>query len=309
MSNLLVRCFALGLCVVGLAPSLGRAEEPAAAPTPAPSPTAATAQNSQAPQTDCDRLTAIAPPFATPAQLNKSKHVDWRAAAATCEAALAANPKATHLLYLSALTLDKTNNLVEAVRRYKSAADAGDAQAMSDLGILFATGRGVVKDEQRAYELIDRAALAGNPAAMGNLGTLYSRGIFVHKDYAKALEWYEKSIEAGNSFGLAQAGVMYFNGWGTERDYNAAAQYFQQAADLDDGYSLKFLAILYERGLLGKPDLEKAGALRLLASQVDPDSQNPDVPPPAATAPAHHMARTHYVIRRYRFFGCGWVWC
>ncbi len=70
---------------------------------------------------------------------------------------------------------------------------------------------------------------------------------------------------------------MYFDGKGTPRDYNAAAQYFQQAADLNDGYSLKFLAIMYERGLLGPVDLEKAGALRAKAAEVDPTSQDPVV--------------------------------
>jgi TPR repeat protein len=145
-----------------------------------------------------------------------------------------------------------------------------------------------------------------------NLGSMYSNGIFVKPDFPKALAYYEKAIESGNSFALNQLGVMYFDGRGVERDYEAAAQYFQQAADLDDGYALKFLAILYERGLVGgRADADKARALRMRAEQVDPTSQNPNVPPPAATSSRHATAsRAHYVvIRRYRFLGCSWVWC
>ena len=156
-----------------------------------------------------------------------------------------------------------------------------------------------------------KSAEAGWPPAMGNVGSMYSNGLFVKEDDARALEWYEKSIEAGNYFGLAQAGVMYFDGKGTPRDYDAAAQYFQQAADMGDGYSLKFLAIMYERGLLGKPDLGKASELRLKAAQLDPDSQNPDVPQQVAAPAPHRPAIVRRVvrIRRYRFIGCSWMWC
>jgi hypothetical protein len=52
--------------------------------------------------------------------------------------------------------------------------------------------------------------------------------------------------------------------------------------------------------------------LRLRAQSVDPDSQNPNVPPPAATPVRHGGGPVHshsVVIRRYRFLGCTWMWC
>jgi uncharacterized protein len=260
---------------------------------------------------DCEHLAAPAPPFATPGQVKEAKTRDYAPAIPVCEAAVAAAPNDPRLQYLLGLAYDVTKNYLQAAHHYAKAADSGYVNAEDALGVLFATGRGVVKDEQRAFDLLNKAAIGGSPSGMGNLGVMYSSGFFVKEDDAKALDWYEKSIEAGNSFGLAQAGVMYFNGKGTPRDYNAAAQYFQQAADLGDGYSLKFLALMYERGLLGKVDLEKAGALRLQASQIDPTAQNPDVPPPQKIAPPRSAAGVHYVRRiyRYRFNGCNWLWC
>jgi TPR repeat protein len=265
-----------------------------------------------APQNECDRLVAFAPPFATPEQLKRAKHVDWPAATAACAAVVAAEPNNMRMQYYYGLALDKTGNVVESLRRVKMAADAGDPDALDSLGFFIVTGRGVIKNPERAFELFSKAAEAGNPEAIMNLGSMYSNGIFVKPDFPKALAYYEKAIEAGNSFALNQLGVMYFDGRGVERDYEAAAQYFQQAADLDDGYALKFLAILYERGLVGgHSDADKARALRMRAEQVDPTSQNPNVPPPAATQSHRATAsRAHYVvIRRYRFFGCSWVWC
>jgi uncharacterized caspase-like protein len=276
-----------------------------AAPAPAPAPVAASG-----PAGDCERLGAPAPPFATPDQMKEAKTRNWAPAIAACEAAVSANPGDARLQYLLGVGYDTTKNYLEAARHYTKAADAGYAFAQDALGVLFATGRGGVKDPQRAFDLLNKAALGGAPNGMGDLGTAYANGLFVKEDDAQALAWYEKSIEAGNAFALAQAGVMYFNGKGTPRDYNAAAQYFQQAADLGDGYSLKFLAILYERGLLGPVDLEKAGALRAKAELIDPRAENPDVPPPQKTAPPPRASHPHYVrIYRYRFFGCGWVWC
>ena len=286
---------------------------PAVAPQadapPRDAPPAAPAE-AAGPAADCERLGAPAPPFATPAQLKEAKTRDYSRAIPVCEAAVAANPNEPRLQYLLGFAYDLTKSYLAALPHYSKAAASGYPPAQDALGVMFATGHGVVKDAQRAFELFSKSAATGWPSAMNNLGAMYSNGLFVKEDDAKALDWFEKSVEAGEYFGLAEAGVMYFDGRGTPRDYNAAAQYFQQAADLGDGYSLKFLAIMYERGLLGKPDLEKAGALRQQAVQLDPLSQDPQVPPPQKTAPPPHAATVHYVrIRRYRFYGCSWLWC
>jgi uncharacterized protein len=127
-------------------------------------------------------------------------------------------------------------------------------------------------------------------------------------------------VEAGNADALQQIGNMYFNGHGVPKDYAMAAQYFQQAADLNNGYALRFLANMYEAGLLGSPDPEKAGALRLRAQQVDPDGFRQPEPMSffrkvAAANEGHRQARTagptrRYVIyRRVRILGCNWTWC
>ena len=302
----------------------------AAAPTPAPAPVATAVPAAQTamitpvepqrgtaappangPVGDCERAVAQAPPFATPEQIKQANHVDWARAKDVCEAALAAQPTDPTTQLLAGTIAQHFKNYVEAARFYRAAADAGDRRAQNALAYLYVMGQGVVKDHQRAFELFSKSAEAGWPAAMGNLGSMYGNGDFVKEDDAKALDWYEKAIEAGNYFGLAQAGVMYFNGKGTPRDYNAAAQYFQQAADMGDGYSLKFLAIMYERGLLGNRDPGKAAELRLKAAQLDPDSQTPDLPPEATAAAPRPATVVRRVvrIRRYRFLGCGWVWC
>ncbi len=263
------------------------------------------------PDGDCERAAAPAPPFASPEQLRIDNTHDFAAAIPICEAALRANPDQPRLEFLLGLAYGGTKNYLVAQRYLAKAADAGYAPAQGKLGVYFATGRGVVKDMPRAFELFSKAAAAGEPGAISNLGAMYSNGNFVKKDEARALELYQKAIEAGDPFALAQTGLMYFYGKGTPRDYGTAAQYFQQAADLNDGFSLKYLAVMQERGLLGAPDAAKAAELRRRAVQVDPGSQDPNVPKqlnasgPRRASGVHHVRRIYY----YRFVGCRWAWC
>lgn len=263
------------------------------------------------PDSECERAAAPAPPFASPEQLKIDNTHDFAAAVPICEAAVRANPDQPRLEFLLGLAYNGTKNYLAAQRYLTKAADAGYAPAQGKLGVYFATGRGVVKDMPRAFDLFSKAAAAGEPGAISNLGAMYSNGNFVKQDEAKALELYQKAIEAGNPFALAQTGVMYFYGKGTPRDYGTAAQYFQQAADLNDGYSLKYLAVMQERGLLGPPDPAKAAELRRRAIQVDPASQDPNVPKdlnaggPRRPSGVHHVRRIYY----YRFVGCRWAWC
>jgi len=293
--------------IVAAATPLAQSSQSETPPRGATTPAASAASG---PLEDCERAVAQAPPFATPEQIKAANHVDWARAKDACEAAITAQPSDPKAQYLAGVVAEHFKNYVEAARFYRAAVSAGEPRAENGLAYLFVTGHGVVKDYQRAFELFSKSAEAGWAPAMGNVGSMYSNGDFVREDDAKALDWYEKSVEAGSYFGLAQAGVMYFDGKGTPRDYNAAAQYLQQAADMGDGYSLKFLAIMYERGLLGNPDPAKAAELRLKAAQLDPDSQTPDVPAQAA-APQRQVSVVHRIvrIRRYRFLGCGWVWC
>jgi len=240
------------------------------------------------PAAECVELATPPVPLAVPAAVEKARFVDWDRAIAVCGQTVRDHPGEPRMEFLLGHAYYKAKNYIQAMRHYQVAADAGYANAADELGVLFVLGLGVVKDYQRAFDLFNKAALGGSPSGMGNLGAMYANGYFVKKDDAKALYWYEKSIEAGSAFGLAQAGVMYFNGQGTPVNYGMAAQYFQQAADLGDGYSLKFLALMYDRGLIGKPDPAKAAALRLKAVEVDPDSQNPNVPAPSHGAQARH---------------------
>jgi uncharacterized protein len=266
---------------------------------------------------ECDRLTA--PPDPSAASAAVVAKIDWSRAVVACEAAVAAEPGEPHFQFALGKAYFYAKNYIEAARHLALAADAVP-EAQNALGYCFEKGLGVVKNDQKAFELYNKAAAAGSPVAMESMGGAYANGLYVKKDFGKALDWLEKSVEAGNADALQQIGNMYFNGHGVQKDYAMAAQYFQQASDLNNGYALRFLANMYEVGLLGSPDLEKAGALRMRAQQVDPDGQRQPESISvfrkiAAENQTHRQVRTagparrYVVYRRIRFMGCNWMWC
>jgi len=63
---------------------------------------------------------------------------------------------------------------------------------------LYGNGCGVAQDYAQAREWYQKAADAGNADAMNNLGWLYANGHGVAQDYAQAREWYQKAADAGN---------------------------------------------------------------------------------------------------------------
>ena len=76
-----------------------------------------------------------------------------------------------------------------------------------------------------------KAANAGNADAMNNLGWLYQNGMGVAADDAQALAWYHKAANANSSAGMFNLGWMYENGRGTTRDESMAVDWYKRAAD------------------------------------------------------------------------------
>jgi uncharacterized protein len=192
-----------------------------------------------------------------------------------CQTAVQAHPGETHFVYELGRAQDHVKNYIDALRDFKTVADAGFPEAMVDLGVMYYLGHGVVQSYPIAFDYFSKAAAAGSVRGMANMAAMYGDGVGVPKDDAKSLDYAEKSVAAGNPFGLKIIADHYFNGAGVPRDYHMAAQYYQQAADLGDGQTMKQLANMYESGYLGAPDAAKAGELRLRAQQVDPGSRDP----------------------------------
>jgi TPR repeat protein len=95
-------------------------------------------------------------------------------------------------------------NIQEAVRWYRLAAEQGLYIAQGTLGVKYFTGTGVAENDQEAVNWYRLAAVQGDPAAQRNLGVMYEYGRGGAQNYAKAYMWYSVSAAQGNLLAAEQ---------------------------------------------------------------------------------------------------------
>jgi TPR repeat protein len=132
------------------------------------------------------------------------------------------------------LELD-ARNYAQALRPLQKAAEAGNSDAMNNLGLLYQNGEGVAQDYAQARQWFQKAADAGNAWGMYNVGEMYEKGQGVVQDDARACEWYQKAAEAGNVTAMRRLGELYTSGGpGFAKNYHLAREWYQKAADKGD---------------------------------------------------------------------------
>lgn len=90
-----------------------------------------------------------------------------------------------------------------ALKHLEPAAKAGEADAIYILGQMYASGRGVKKDDKRAADYFKEAAELGNANAQQSLGSALMLGEGIKQDMVEALKWFIISARAGNKASAA----------------------------------------------------------------------------------------------------------
>lgn len=153
---------------------------------------------------------------------------------------------------------------------WENAAEAGNGEAMHNLGVLYETGDGVAADPARAIEWYRRATEVGVPHSAFNLANMYREGRGVEVDLRRAGELYEKAGSAGHGGALNNLGAMFLSGMGVEADAEIAARLFQLAAENGSVNGLISLAQLREEGIgVDQDPIEAARLYRIAAGTGD----------------------------------------
>ena len=85
---------------------------------------------------------------------------------------------------------------LEAAFWFEKAIEKGSVKAITDLGGMYRTGKGVTQDYEKAIELYKQAADAGEDYAMNHLGRIYENGdCGQEKNLEEALKWYKLAAE------------------------------------------------------------------------------------------------------------------
>jgi hypothetical protein len=127
---------------------------------------------------------------------------------------------------------------------YEKAAARGHAGAQAQLGQLYANGKGAPQDYQKARQWWEQAALQGSAQAQFNLGQLYANGRGIPQDYTAARGWYEKAAAQGYAWAQAQLGQLYATGRGVPQDYATARGWYEKAAAQGNAWAQAQLALL-----------------------------------------------------------------
>ena len=119
---------------------------------------------------------------------------------------------------------DLHGKTAEALKWYRLAAAQGDAQAQSNVGHMYETGRGVAQSYGDAAPWYRRAADQGLATAQYNLGVLYDNGHGVSRDYQEAAKWYRLAAAQGDADAQYSLGILYDDGNGVPHDDTEAAK-------------------------------------------------------------------------------------
>jgi len=117
-----------------------------------------------------------------------------------------------------------------ALREWQPLAKRGHAVAQYNLGLLYANGQGVPKDDAQARQWYEKAAVQGHADAQVNLGSLYDYGRGVPQDFKMAVKWYRRSADQGNDLAQRRLGLLYERGDGVPQDYVQAYMWYKLGA-------------------------------------------------------------------------------
>jgi TPR repeat protein len=150
-------------------------------------------------------------------------------------------------MYLDGIDVDAPDP-ERALYWFTKAADQNNAAAQRGLGIMYAVGRGVAKDEAAGASWMAKAAAQGDMKAQYNLGAMYNRGLGLDKDHRKAAELFAAASRQGHVLATTELAHLYLDGRGVEMDTKRAAELYRQSADNGDAKAQLWLGKLYAAG-------------------------------------------------------------
>ena len=110
--------------------------------------------------------------------------------------------------------------------------DQGDGTSCFMLGSLYALGRSVNRDSERAVTLYQRSCSFGFMRACGMLGEAYISGEGVSRDMVKAREVLEGACTGGYAPACLNAGIIHREGFQTPKNDTLAKARFRKGCDL-----------------------------------------------------------------------------
>ena len=174
-------------------------------------------------------------------------------------------------LYADGKLLPKDNQ--KAIEWFTKGVEKNSTWSMTCLTRIYDTNFPDTKDfhdDNKAYNLLKKAMSHGDGNAYSMLGYWYTVGKYVKKDDQKAFELFKKAAELGSSDGMLNTGVNYLVGRGTAKDIDAAEKMWIRAAERGNGEAANRLAICYTDGTFTQEILIRSFFIKRAAGPVGP---------------------------------------
>lgn len=162
-----------------------------------------------------------------------------------------------------------------SLKRFKKAAEKGIPEAMFNVGVFYANGYGVQKDEAEAFKWMLKAAESGDVKAQYLVSCFYESGEggAEKKDEDEAYKWMKKAAENKYPDAVCAVGRAYRTGTREKKDLEKAIALFNEAIDLGCADACLELGLMYQNGEGGlKSDEKKEFSL----FKKGADGGNPD---------------------------------
>ena len=147
------------------------------------------------------------------------------------------------LIYAKGYAVKKDE--AEAVKWYRKAAEQGDSAAQFNLGEMYRDGKGVLKNYSEAIKWFLVAARLENKKATKELGKLIAEGKYEHKNVKESAAWVCAAAKSGHIKAQLVLGLMYLRGDGFEKNRDEAIKWIRSAAEQGNVMAHYYLAVIF----------------------------------------------------------------
>ena len=120
---------------------------------------------------------------------------------------------------------------IKSVYWFKRAAELGNVNGQTQLGLSYLYGHGVEMDYEEALKWLRLGAEKDDPFAQQAIGYCYEMGYGVEKDYDEAYQWYKLAANQESPYAQKKLGDCYFRGLGTPKNDDEAIKWYRAAMD------------------------------------------------------------------------------
>lgn len=161
----------------------------------------------------------------------------------------------------AALAAARSGDMQAAWDIWKPLADAGDARAQANIGVMYDNGDVVEEDEAEAVRWFMLSAESGFPQGQFNLAQKFSEGAGVEQNWTTAQRWYQAAARQRHPEAQMALMQIYFYGNGITPDGAFAYMWMVIAAEAGFENAVNNLADL--EGRVGKEAAARGRAMAM----------------------------------------------